>query len=99
MTWNALSVCLSHILFANYLFVISIFFFLGEVDEMLMAAIDMPRCGMPDNVPEDYRVSSVKYGSPELTYRIDSFTPDMAQEDVRMILRSALQVSVTCKYV
>ncbi|XP_033644359.1 hatching enzyme-like [Asterias rubens] len=64
----------------------------GEVDEMLMAAIDMPRCGMPDNVPEDYRVSSVKYGSPELTYRIDSFTPDMAQEDVRMILRSALQV-------
>ncbi|XP_071497590.1 collagenase 3-like [Diadema antillarum] len=74
----------------------------GELDEATYALMNMPRCGMPD-MSEDrekdmvrrkkrYSLSDQRWPRNELTWRINSRTPDLSASAVDQIMERALKV-------
>lgn len=61
----------------------------GELDEATLALMRRPRCGFPDVTAAAFTLQGSKWNKTNLTYRFDSFSPDLTQAQIRTAVAQA----------
>ncbi|KAF3706751.1 Collagenase 3 [Channa argus] len=66
----------------------------GKLDTDTLAMMKKPRCGVPDEAVARFSTfgNNLKWEKNSLTYRIESYTPDMSTAEVDESIEKALQV-------
>nr|XP_056714686.1 interstitial collagenase-like [Euleptes europaea] len=64
----------------------------GKVDAETLDVIKKPRCGVPDLGDFTLTEGNPKWDKTHLTYRIENYTPDLHQEEVRRAIQKAFEV-------